>query len=136
MVWRNRHRAGRKKRAKFEKLRKTNVPITRIQIRQFIYPQARRQLKRAHLRQKYRDQSSPDVPKCLSQYMVKPRRANSEDDPYSSGDEVFLPPPCAPSLPPLKYQPSYEFVRRSLTAYCLVVSFSSSKTTSISKWLR
>ena len=60
MVWRNRHRAGRKKRAKFEKLRKTNVPITRIQIRQFIYPQARRQLKRAHLRQKYRDQGSPN----------------------------------------------------------------------------
>ena len=63
MVWRNRHRAGRKKRAKLEKLRKASVSIiTWIQIRQFLSPQARRQLKGTHLCQKYRDQGSSDRP--------------------------------------------------------------------------
>ena len=58
MVWRNRHRTGRKKRAKLEKLRKASVSIiTWIQIRQFLSPQARRQLKGTHLCQKYRGSS-------------------------------------------------------------------------------
>ncbi|EGI59346.1 hypothetical protein G5I_12506 [Acromyrmex echinatior] len=58
---------SRTQEASQEKHRKASIPIiTRIQTGQFIFPQARHQLRRAHLRQKYQDRASFDIPVDLT----------------------------------------------------------------------